>query len=79
MVWLHGGGFTFGSGNAFLYGPDYLVAEDVVLVTINYRLGPLGFLSVGNDASGNAGLKVKFCSHLKYVFLIELLFFVNRI
>lgn len=58
MVWIHGGGFTFGSGNAFLYGPDYLVAEDVVLVTINYRLGPLGFLSLGSgDASGNAGLK----------------------
>lgn len=58
MVWLHGGGFTFGSGNAFLYGPDFLVAENIVLVTINYRLGPLGFLSVGGDASGNAGLKV---------------------
>lgn len=58
MVWLHGGGFSFGSGNAFLYGPDFLVAEDVVLVTLNYRLGPLGFLSVGGDASGNAGLKV---------------------
>ncbi|XP_037027605.1 venom carboxylesterase-6 isoform X2 [Bradysia coprophila] len=57
MVWLHGGGFSFGSGNAFLYGPDFLVAEDVVLVTLNYRLGPLGFLSVGGDASGNAGLK----------------------
>lgn len=58
MVWLHGGGFSFGSGNAFLYGPDFLVAEDVVLVTLNYRLGPLGFLSVGGDATGNAGLKV---------------------
>lgn len=42
MVWLHGGGFSFGNGNAFLYGPDFLVAEDVVLVTLNYRLGPLG-------------------------------------
>lgn len=60
MFWIHGGGFTFGSGNAFLYGPDFLVAEDVVLVTINYRLGPLGFLSVGRDAPGNAGLKVSF-------------------
>lgn len=58
MVWIHGGGFAFGSGNSFLYGPDYLVAEGVVLVTINYRLGPLGFLSVGGYASGNAGLKV---------------------
>lgn len=65
MFWIHGGGFTFGSGNAFLYGPDYLIAEDVVLVTINYRLGPLGFLSVGNDASGNAGIKVS----TKFLFL----------
>ncbi|XP_026840126.1 esterase B1 isoform X2 [Drosophila persimilis] len=57
MVWLHGGGFSFGSGNAFLYGPDYLVAEDIVLVTLNYRLGPLGFLTAGPDAPGNQGLK----------------------
>ncbi|GAB0090569.1 Carboxylic ester hydrolase [Sergentomyia squamirostris] len=57
MVWIHGGGFAFGSGNSFLYGPDYLVAEGIVLVTLNYRLGPLGFLSVGGDAPGNAGLK----------------------
>lgn len=47
--------FNYYTGNSFLYGPDFLVAEDVVLVTINYRLGALGFLSVG---IGNAGLKV---------------------
>ncbi|KAH8241262.1 hypothetical protein KR032_005721 [Drosophila birchii] len=57
MVWLHGGGFSFGSGNSFLYGPDYLVTEDIVLVTLNYRLGPLGFLTAGPDAPGNQGLK----------------------
>jgi carboxylesterase type B len=42
MVWIHGGGFTMGDGNFWMYGPDYLVAEGVVLVTMNYRLGPLG-------------------------------------
>ena len=42
MVWIHGGGFYIGSGNSNLYGPDYLMSEDVVLVTINYRLGALG-------------------------------------
>lgn len=42
MVWIHGGGFTMGDGNFWMYGPDYLVAEGVVLVTLNYRLGPLG-------------------------------------
>ncbi|KAM7363426.1 esterase B1 isoform 2-T2 [Cochliomyia hominivorax] len=57
MVWLHGGGYSFGSGNTFLYGPDYLVAENIVLVTLNYRLGPLGFLTAGPDAPGNQGLK----------------------
>lgn len=58
MFWIHGGGFYLGSGNAEVYGPDYLVAEDVLLVTINYRLGALGFLCIGTeDAPGNAGLK----------------------
>jgi acetyl esterase/lipase len=42
MVWIHGGGFYQGSGNSDLYGPDHLMSEDVVLVTINYRLGALG-------------------------------------
>lgn len=42
MVWIHGGGFTAGSGNNELYGPDFLLAHDVVVVTINYRLGLLG-------------------------------------
>lgn len=42
MVWFHGGGFVGGSGNSEIYGPDYLVAEDIVLVTCNYRLGPFG-------------------------------------
>ncbi|VVC91510.1 unnamed protein product [Leptidea sinapis] len=58
MVWIHGGAFTVGSGNAFLYGPDHLVAAGVVLVTLNYRLGALGFLSLENEeVSGNMGLK----------------------
>jgi len=42
MVWFHGGGFTGGSGSSEVYGPDFLVAEDVVVVTLNYRLGPFG-------------------------------------
>ena len=42
MLWIHGGAFYVGSGNSDFYGPDYLVAENVVLVTINYRLGALG-------------------------------------
>ncbi|KAL0819630.1 hypothetical protein ABMA28_007707 [Loxostege sticticalis] len=58
MVWIHGGAFTMGSGNAFLYGPDHLVSAGVVLVTLNYRLGALGFLSLENEeVPGNMGLK----------------------
>ena len=45
MVWIHGGGFTSGSGSVFLYRGGHLVRNgDVVVVTINYRLGALGFL-----------------------------------
>lgn len=44
MVYIHGGGFTTGSGNSEtdLYGPDHFLDRDVVLVTLNYRLGPFG-------------------------------------
>lgn len=42
MFFIHGGGFIFGSGDDLLYGPDYLMKKDTVLVTINYRLGILG-------------------------------------
>jgi len=56
MLWIHGGGFTIGSGSD--YDPIYFMEKDVVVVTINYRLGPLGFLTFGNDlASGNLGLR----------------------
>ena len=38
--------------------PHYLIDEDIVLVRINYRLGPLGFLSLGTPSiSGNQGLR----------------------
>jgi len=46
MVWIHGGGYLLGSGNADFYGPDYIVPKDVVLVTLNYRLGVLGTLAI---------------------------------
>lgn len=42
MVRLHGGGFTTGSGNTDMAGPDFIVNERVVLVTINYRLSVFG-------------------------------------
>ncbi|KAK5647705.1 hypothetical protein RI129_002597 [Pyrocoelia pectoralis] len=60
MVWIHGGGFVAGSGSSDLYGPNFLISESVIIVTINYRLGILGFLSFDDpnlEVTGNAGLK----------------------
>ena len=45
MVWIHGGGFFNGSGD--IYDARWLAEEgDIVVVTINYRLGALGFLAI---------------------------------
>ena len=55
MVWFHGGGFA--SGQASMYGPEHLLDKDVILVTVNYRLGPLGFFTLGNEeVPGNQGM-----------------------
>jgi len=58
VVYIHGGAFQFGSG--IQYGPQYLLDgdEDLVYVSINYRLGPLGFATTGDETlPGNNGLK----------------------
>lgn len=58
MVWIPGGGFSSGHGGMRLYGPKYLMDKDVVLVTMNYRIGILGFLSTEDEIlPGNYGLK----------------------
>ncbi|XP_043476973.1 esterase FE4-like [Leptopilina heterotoma] len=58
MVWFHGGGFFWGNGNPSFLGPNFLPSRNVVLVSLNYRLGIFGFLTTGNSASpGNFGLK----------------------
>uniref|UniRef100_A0A182UF38 Carboxylic ester hydrolase n=1 Tax=Anopheles melas TaxID=34690 RepID=A0A182UF38_9DIPT len=55
MVFIHGGAFVVGS--ASLYEPDYLLEKDIVLVSIQYRLGPLGFLSTGTaNIPGNMAM-----------------------
>ncbi|MBR9980298.1 MAG: carboxylesterase family protein, partial [Desulfatitalea sp.] len=63
MVWLHGGGFRVLTGNTKLYNnPDSLPGKGVVLVTVNHRLGPFGYLAhpalseeSGYGGSGNYG------------------------
>lgn len=58
MVYIHGGGFVIGSGGKLIYGANYLVRHDVIVVTFNYRLGALGFMCLGiKEAPGNAGIK----------------------
>ncbi|XP_033606831.1 carboxylesterase 1E isoform X3 [Cryptotermes secundus] len=55
MVYIHGGSFRLGSAQE--YWPNYLLEKDVVLVVPQYRLGPLGFLSLQTeDVPGNMGL-----------------------
>jgi para-nitrobenzyl esterase len=62
MVWIHGGGHQFGSGDFSYYQSNGLVEKDVVLVTINYRLGVFGYMAHPalseadpNGVSGNYG------------------------
>lgn len=42
MVFIHGGAFCIGSGSFDKYPPDTLIDEDVIVVTMNYRLNTLG-------------------------------------
>src|SRR5262249_58647705 len=63
MVWIHGGALTRGSGATRTYDGINFAKKGVVLVTINYRLGPLGYLAhpeltaeSPRHASGNYGV-----------------------
>jgi carboxylesterase type B len=42
MVFIYGGGYTSGDNKADQYGPHYFLDKEIVLVTVNYRLGVLG-------------------------------------
>jgi len=63
MVWFHGGGYTGGMGGDY-DGRNLAADEDLVVVTVNYRLGVFGFLATSgltatssSDASGNYGIQ----------------------
>jgi para-nitrobenzyl esterase len=57
MVWLHGGAFVTGAGTLAWYDGGRLAADgDVVVVSVNYRLGALGYLVHENVSEGNLGL-----------------------
>uniref|UniRef100_T1GD87 Carboxylic ester hydrolase n=1 Tax=Megaselia scalaris TaxID=36166 RepID=T1GD87_MEGSC len=54
MFYIHGGGHLFGTSNSKTLGPRYLLNHEVVLVSINYRLGVFGLAVTDNgDATGN--------------------------
>ncbi|CAG9764252.1 unnamed protein product [Ceutorhynchus assimilis] len=58
MLWIYGGAFRTGSALYENFGPEFLIEKGVVVVTLNYRLGPFGFLATEDGLiSGNAGLK----------------------
>ena len=58
MVYIHEGAYTSGSGNTDICGPEFLLQNDIVLVTMNYRLEMLGFLCLDiPEVPGNAGIK----------------------
>ncbi|KAL1610624.1 hypothetical protein SLS60_002294 [Paraconiothyrium brasiliense] len=58
MFWIHGGGFTGGSGaDPLTDGGNLASKEDIVVVSINYRLSTLGFLAIpGTKIAGNFGI-----------------------
>jgi para-nitrobenzyl esterase len=68
MVFIHGGGFVSGASSSQLYDGRYLASKGVVVVTVNYRLGALGFLAherLRDDrtgACGNWGLLDQACA-----------------
>jgi para-nitrobenzyl esterase len=64
LVWIYGGGFSFGSTSTPVHNGEHLARMGVVLVSINYRVGPLGFLAhpelsaeSPHKVSGNYGLQ----------------------
>ena len=64
LVWIYGGGFSFGSTSTPVHNGEHLARKGVVLVSINYRVGPLGFLAhpelsaeSPHHVSGNYGLQ----------------------
>ena len=62
MIWIHGGALVTGGSSSIMYDLEHLAKKGVVLVSINYRLGPLGFLRLDEatngqiNSSGNEGL-----------------------
>lgn len=69
MVWIHGGSYVFGAGDAAIFDPRALVEErGVIVVSVTYRLGLFGFLGGSDGRPANVGL----------LDIIEALRWINR-
>lgn len=69
MVWIHGGSYVFGAGDAAIFDPRAMVEEQgVIVVSVTYRLGLFGFLGGSGGRAANVGL----------LDIIEVLRWVNR-
>uniref|UniRef100_A0A182FWC6 Carboxylic ester hydrolase n=1 Tax=Anopheles albimanus TaxID=7167 RepID=A0A182FWC6_ANOAL len=55
ILWVHGGSFVVGSSETDIFGPEFFIDKSIIVVTFNYRLGALGFLSLP-DLGINANL-----------------------
>ncbi|XP_030385784.1 esterase B1-like [Scaptodrosophila lebanonensis] len=66
LVYVHGGMFKRGDYTRRDWGPDYLMQEELIVISVGHRLGAYGFLSFPDDptleVSGNAGLKDIICA-----------------
>ncbi|RAF56753.1 carboxylesterase, partial [Burkholderia multivorans] len=57
LVWVHGGAYVTGAGDAEIYDPHTLVDEQhIIVVSVTYRLGVLGYLGQGRPEHSNLGL-----------------------
>ncbi|PWC17740.1 carboxylesterase/lipase family protein [Brenneria corticis] len=56
LVWIHGGGYAVGSANEALLQTGAFAASGIVEVSVNYRLGALGFMHLGGEYPDNRGL-----------------------
>ncbi|CAH2083287.1 unnamed protein product [Euphydryas editha] len=58
IVWLYGGAFSTGYTKRYKFGAGKLIKRDVIVVTLNYRLGPYGFMCLDTpQIPGNQGIK----------------------
>ena len=56
MVWIYGGGFVVGTAKDY-NGTALSALNDIIVVSINYRVGVFGFLNIpGTDVKGNYGM-----------------------